>query len=207
MKRIPLIMAVGALLLVLSAGVALAHLNHINCANQDPENRLCKGTDGRDHIIGSDSTPGEDNIYADNNDSDNRGDADVVEGRDEDDTIRGQEGADELAGGEEDDDLYGNSGGDVIVDRVDYGPDDVDTVYGGGGDDDIDVKDGDGDDWVSCGKGRDRVWFDSGDVIKGNCERKNRGDRPEFNTSDTTATASAAGQQYGETTGEQTEAQ
>ena len=203
MKRISLIMAVGALLLVLSSGVVLAdHLHTIYCAQQNPSNSLCRGEDGRDHIIGSSNTPGEDNIYADDNDSDNRGRADVVEGRDEDDIIRGQEGNDELAGGEDDDTLYGNSGDDVIVDRL--STNDNDTVYGGGGDDDIDVSDGDGDDVVSCGTGRDRVWADSGDDIKGNCERENpSADPPEFNTGGTTATASATAQQYGETTDEQ----
>src|SRR3990170_6309276 len=108
-------MAVGALLLVLSAGVVLAdHLNTIRCAEQNPSNSLCTGKDGRDHIIGSNNTPGEDNIYADDNDSDNSGRADVVEGNDEDDRIRGQEGNDQLGGGADDDTLHGNVGDDVI---------------------------------------------------------------------------------------------
>jgi Ca2+-binding RTX toxin-like protein len=205
-KRIPLIMAVGALLLVLSAGVALAHLNEFYCNDKNPDTPLCPGTDERDHIIGSINFPGTDDIYADDNDSDNRGSADVVQGRDDDDIIRGQEGNDHLAGGPDDDTLYGNSGHDLIIDSESTGDEDV--AYGSAGDDNIDVKDGDGDDWVSCGKGRDRVWFDSGDVIRGNCERKNpSADPPEFNAGDTTATASAAGLQYGETPGEQTEAQ
>jgi Ca2+-binding RTX toxin-like protein len=198
-KRIPLIMAIGALLLVLSAGVALAHLNHINC---DPDRAKCQGTDERDHISGSNSG---DNIYADRDDGDNNGRADVVEADAGDDIVRGQEGNDELGGGEDDDTLYGNIGDDEIFDRFAFGPDDEDTVYGASGDDEIDVLDGDGDDVVSCGTGRDRVWADPGDDVKGNCERESNDpddpNRPDFNTGDTTATASASTEQYsGETT-------
>ena len=74
MKRVPLIMAVGALLLVLSAGVALVHLDHIRCVDENPGSDLCRGTDESDHIIGSgsesdpDEEPGPDDIYADNQD-------------------------------------------------------------------------------------------------------------------------------------------
>src|SRR5918998_527082 len=98
-------MAVGAVLLVLGAGMALAHLGHIECADENPGSDLCRGTDERDHIIGSGSEsdpnedPGTDDIYADDQDSDGRGDADAVEGRWYDDIIRGQEGADEIGGG------------------------------------------------------------------------------------------------------------
>ena len=47
-------------------------------------------------------------------------------------------------------------------------------AFGGLGRDFINVDDGDGNDVVNCGGGKDKVVFDKGDEIAKNCERRDR---------------------------------
>lgn len=192
MKRIPLIMAVGALLLVLSAGVALAHVVFINCdggpCNGTKHENFIDGTERRDVI---EAKAGEDEVWAYGSER---------SGEDARDVIYGQGDADEIHSGRDNDYVSGGSGNDRIFDEA--GPlgndeSDEDEVYGDSGNDRINVRDGDGLDYVNCGRGSDDVVVrDDGDEAD-NCER--RRDSLDSASADS-ATVSA--QQYG---GETTE--
>lgn len=106
------------------------------------------------------------------------------------DDIYGGPGNDRLRGGKGTDGLIGESGDDVLRAGVggepqpgpggivseyleDRATNDQDTVYGGPGAEFALVEDGDGRDFVNCGRGRyDLVEADPGDVVK-NCEEEN----------------------------------
>jgi Ca2+-binding RTX toxin-like protein len=131
---------VGALLLVLASGVALA-ANRIDCPNRD--GGRCVGTANADEMVGS---PGEDTIRG-------RGGPDLIKGRRAGDELHGETGGDEIvaarcAPGTE---IFGGRGDDVVKvtsdcgnltivppsDKVDCGPG-YDVVRGALPDDRID---------------------------------------------------------------------
>lgn len=76
------------------------------------------------------------------------------------------------------DTVTGNEVANWIFDDVNLytetGPD-TDIITGAEGKDFIVVKDGDGDDSVSCGAGNDTVYFDAGDelIVEADCEEQN----------------------------------
>ena len=80
------------------------------------------------------------------------------------DRLLGATGADLLDGGDGFDTLEGGPGPDRLRDS--QGPT---AAVGGAGDDTIDVRDGDGDDRVSCGAGTDRVMADRRDRVAADC--------------------------------------
>jgi hypothetical protein len=110
---------------------------------------------------------------------------DMIYGGPGNDTIYGGPGNDTIYGGRGDDTIYGGRGDDTI-----YGGRGDDTINGGGGNDRIidlhgattvttgpgaswvDVRDGDGNDRVSCAPGgHTRVLADPGDRLSGGCRR------------------------------------
>jgi Ca2+-binding RTX toxin-like protein len=154
-------------------------LRNMYCPDQSPDKRggECKGTKNRDNIDGTqydDRIAGlgdHDALYG------SRGD-DRLEGGPGDDYVEGGSGENRLEGGpgndtflsySENDTFYGGEGRDTMEDPSPFGgrfpdsptpPPDTDRAYGGADDDRIDVHDGDTDDVVSCGDGRDTVRFD-----------------------------------------------
>jgi hypothetical protein len=70
-----------------------------------------------------------------------------------------------------DDLILAGGGADEILADLFENRDDVDEVRAGEGADVIDVRDGDNDDIVNCGPGRDEVRANNGDDIADNCER------------------------------------
>jgi Ca2+-binding RTX toxin-like protein len=124
---------VGALLLTLVAGVAVART--YTC-----EDNRCPGTNNRDVITGDDSGQ----TFR------------LMEGND---VGRGKGGDDLLLGDGGNDDLYGNRGADVLRDRGDEG--DYDELFGGKGHDVLRADDGDSRDSGSCGRGDDTLYVDS----------------------------------------------
>jgi Ca2+-binding RTX toxin-like protein len=148
-------------------------LRNMYCPDQSPDKRggECKGTKNRDNI---DGTQYDDRITG-------LGDDDALYGMQGDDRVEGGHGGgeDRIEGGPGNDELRGYSGKDTfyrgegrdtIVDAAPNGrnprfpdympPPDTDRASGGADDDHIDVRDGDTDDVVSCGEGRDTVRFD-----------------------------------------------
>ena len=180
-------MAVGALLLVLTAAAAVAH-EFINCdggyCEGDRHDNIIDGTEKRDKV---EAKAGNDEIWGYGSPQDKR------------DVLYGQGDNDDIYGGRDDDYLSGGSGNDDIYDEAGprSGDDaDVDKVYGGSGNDYINVADGDGRDEVDCGEGSDDVVVrDDGDDAD-NCEDRD----PASSASADSATVSA--QQYGEETTE-----
>jgi Ca2+-binding RTX toxin-like protein len=79
-----------------------------------------------------------------------------------DDRVVGGGDRDWIFGGPGDDTLIGGDGNDTLRDPGPHGydPPDADKFYGGPDPDWIDARDGDADDVVSCGEGRDTVRFD-----------------------------------------------
>lgn len=103
MKRFGLVLVVGALLLALSAGLALAVLRE----GDNGDNRLV-GTPGdevgQDTLIGK---GGDDELIG-------RSAADQLDGGDGDDTLRGQPGNDTLVGGPGNDTILMDEGFDFV---------------------------------------------------------------------------------------------
>jgi hypothetical protein len=89
--------------------------------------------------------------------------ADYKGGGGYDDVIFGRAGNDTLRGGAGDDRIFGGPGYDVIT-----GGSGADRLYGGPGSDTIDAAD-DERDVVDCGRGNDRVFADSFDMVS-HCE-------------------------------------
>ncbi|MGI8909603.1 MAG: hypothetical protein ACR2JR_03485 [Rubrobacteraceae bacterium] len=165
------VMVVGALLLALSAGVALAAT--INCTGG-----LCEGTDKKDTLFG---VSGFDEING-------KGGADKIFGKSGDDILRGDfnsnpsavEGDDEVYGGAGKDFLLGEGGDDLLnggkgrdfIDAKDPSKNSTDAVKGGRGRDEIESTDREKD-VIDCGPGVvDKVRFDRRlDTVK-NCEKK-----------------------------------
>lgn len=134
---------IGAALVLLSSGVALAALNTIECKG----GRVCTGTEARDLMNGTD---GHNEMYA-------RGAADTLKGLGGRDLLYGEGGRDRLYGGEESDELYGGAR--------------LDQLYGGGGSDELyggayidDLFPGRGNDLVlDGGEDRDAYYFGTSD--------------------------------------------
>jgi Ca2+-binding RTX toxin-like protein len=149
MSRIMKVVVLGALILVLSAGTALA--------------ATLVGTEGDDNMSGSGVA---DQIFTlEGNDT--------VDGMGGNDEIYGNENNDFLIGAEGSDTLYGNTGNDA-VDLASFDiPGDSDQGYGGKGNDTIGAQDGNFD-LVNCGAGgSDVAFFDAGiDKVAANCETR-----------------------------------
>jgi Ca2+-binding RTX toxin-like protein len=91
---------------------------------------------------------------------------DALLGTDGDDYLKGRGGDDYLKGRGGDDTIEGGSGNDEIF------PGEGDEVYAGGGNDLIYARDTDGEDYIDCGAGFDRVeTIHRDDKTLGNCER------------------------------------
>lgn len=135
-KKATMIMAVGMLLFVLSASIAVAQtLIQKDC--EDNPAKECQGTKQDELIIGSNER---DIIYA-------RGGNDTVFDRGGDDKVSGGGGDDTLNGGSGFDKLFGGDGDDTI-DVLDN-PSSEDFVACGPGEDDTVFKDGN-DTVVNC---------------------------------------------------------
>jgi Ca2+-binding RTX toxin-like protein len=161
---VAMIAAAGAMLLATATGVAAAQQESpfVYCPHQSPDKRggECKGTKSYNDMLGTEFN---DRIAA-------LGSNDRVNALRGDDRVEGGPGDDSVFGGGGDDALYGGEGRDMLRDEDPFRrnstdpsytpPPDTDRVYGGADNDFIDVHDGDTDDVVSCGKGRDTVRFD-----------------------------------------------
>ncbi len=175
-KKMTMTVVLGALMLVLTAGAALA-LSQINCASfeQNPLTPQCFGTDQDDLIEGR---PVRDIIYA--NDGDDEVNAEF--GKDE---VYGEAGRDKIEGGGEGpqngpleglDKLYGGDDNDVLKD-IRAGRD-FDELRGGEGNDRLTAYDSDPLDILICGPGRDdTAIFDAdniagSDSVSASCENK-----------------------------------
>lgn len=163
MRRTMLLVAAGALALLVASGVALAA--SISCPNA-PGGK-CYGTNAGDGMYGTDRV---DRMYG-------FGGADLMYGyRSGDrmyggnesgwgDKLLGQRGEDKMKGNRGDDALYGGNGDDVVYgDRGDdliqggYGND---ALYTGYGYDQVNAQDGERD-LIVCGPGADLVYYDFG---------------------------------------------
>ncbi len=128
--RAMLILALmGAAVVLLSSGVALATLPPIENTIECNTGRVCTGTEARDLMKGTD---GHNKMYA-------KGAADALKGFGKWDLLYGEGGhdhlyggggSDELYGGDRDDQLYGGGGSDKL-----YGGAYVDNLFPGRGDD------------------------------------------------------------------------
>lgn len=180
MRRASLTFVMMAVMIALSAGVAVAAVKF--------------GTDGRDFLIGTNS---EDQLYG-------RGGSDGLAGKEGDDVLYGDDGNDFMHGGrvgwgmaaDGEDKLFGGNGSDCMFggsedDILHGGPgnDDMghycyefifdrggDIFYGGSGNDDIiAIVDTEAQerDLVFCGPGKDTVYYRKGVDRLFDCERKN----------------------------------
>jgi hypothetical protein len=176
LKKMVMGVVAGALMLALTAGLALA-LNQINCGSgsQNPLTPECFGTDQDDLIEGRDAR---DIIFA--NDGDDKVNAQYGE-----DDVYGETGRDKIEGGGEGpqygpleglDKLYGGSDDDVLQD-IRAGRD-FDELRGGEGNDRLNAYDSDPLDILNCGPGRDdTAIFDAdniagSDSVSASCENK-----------------------------------
>ena len=179
MRRTILVMAMAALMVALTAGMALAVVK-----NGGPGDNTLRGTSAPDELNGN---KGDDKLFG-------LGRQDVLSGGSGDDFIKGGAGRDSIFGGfapvaddpdtpEEptgDDTIFGGPGGDSISGGVgndaihgDAGPDEI---FGNTGRDRIVVaeevfpKKGEVDE-VSCGGGTDVVVVDPNDEVADDCEK------------------------------------
>jgi hypothetical protein len=156
MSRTVKLILMGALMLALAAGAALAAAPLI-CPSGGG---LCVGTPEADTITGSGNV---DQIFALEGD-------DFVDGWGGNDLIYGNEDADTLRGAEGSDVLRGNSGNDSIDAFSFDTTGSTDQIFGGGGNDEILAEDGNVDS-IDCGAGLlDRAFMDpTKDTVTG-CE-------------------------------------
>jgi len=165
-----LLTAMGLLLLVLAAGVALAQPQPptITCTGG-----VCQGTQSDDLIWG---TQGYDLIIA-------KGGSDGVNAQEGNDHVLGGPGDDVfgpphqpikgLEGGVGNDTVSGGPGKDTVSDVYGplYGfPSDTDRLFGGPDKDFVNGLDGDTLDYLNCGPGEDLYQADPGDTVLDNCE-------------------------------------
>lgn len=154
-RRTILLLAIGALALMLVGGAAFAAT-----VNGTDGSDTLRGTQQDDKIRGFD---GKDSISGEggNDKIDGGNDADLVNGGAESDAINGGYGADDLRGG-------------VDSDTIKDGPEDdisEDTIYGGDGNDDITSANvPNARDTINCGEGYDLVFADSLDTVSDDCE-------------------------------------
>ncbi len=171
MKRMMVMLSVAALMVALSASVALAA--SISCPNSS--DGKCFGTAVGDGMYG---TPGVDTIYG-------FGGADLIYGYGGADTLYGGNESgwgDKILGGNANDRVLGQAGDDALYgqngnDRVNggYGNDLIvggygnDVLSGGPGGDQINARDGQKDTIVFC-INEDTVYYDSSlDVLRDSC--------------------------------------
>jgi Ca2+-binding RTX toxin-like protein len=176
MRQTTLVVVVGALLVVLTAGAAMA-LNQISCNSfsQNPLTPECSGTPQEDLIEGRDAR---DIIYAvDGDDEVNaRYGGDDVYGAGRDEIEGGGHGPEGVLHYEDLDKLYGGDGNDVLKDR--RANSDHDELRGGEGNDIVNAYDCDVLDIVVCGFGTDdTATFDAdsvagSDSVSDSCEHK-----------------------------------
>ena len=147
MRRTATILAVVALMVTFSSGVALAAYEdsitgtaHTDILSGSAQAEQISGLGGGDQINGNGGT----------------------------DLVRGGPGRDELSDGRGRDTVYGGAGVDNLIG---YGDTSVDHFYAGGGDDTVQSRDVPAvKDVVSCGAGIDTVYADKADVVSDNCE-------------------------------------
>jgi len=149
MRGIATTLAVVALMVTFSSGVALAAL----------EDRIT-GTDRTDIFTGTDKAEWISGL----------GGGDRINGGGGDDLIEGGKGSDELGDGIGQDTLYGGSGQDNLIGQG--GDTSRDRFIAGSGDDLIQPADEPAiEDIINCGPGTDTVYADKADVVNANCER------------------------------------
>jgi Ca2+-binding RTX toxin-like protein len=144
MGRMAMVLTAVALMVVLSAGVAVAA-------------DITRGTEDRDVLDGSGK----------NETISGFGGPDTLDGAGGRDTVKGGDGGDEAGGGTGADEVYGGPGDDYLIDAPDN---DRDVLYGHSGEDNIQVRDFPAvKDVVYCGSGRDTAYVDRLDVVH-DCE-------------------------------------
>ncbi|HET7271055.1 MAG TPA: hypothetical protein VFI90_08195 [Rubrobacter sp.] len=147
MRRTATILAVVALMVTFSSGVALA-------AYQDS----ITGTDHTDILSGTRQSEQISGL----------GGGDQINGGGGTDLVRGGLGRDELSDGLGQDTVYGGAGVDNLIG---YGDTSVDHFYAGSGDDTLQPRDVPAvKDVVTCGTGTDTVYADEADVVSSDCE-------------------------------------
>ena len=138
MGRMAMVMTAVALMVVLSAGVAVA--------------ASITGTEDRDVLDGSGK----------NETISGRGGPDTLNGAGGGGT-KGGDGGDEAGGGTEADEVHGGPGDDYLIDAPDN---DRDVLHGNSGEDNVPVRDFPAiKDVVYCGSGRDTAYVDRLDVV------------------------------------------
>jgi Ca2+-binding RTX toxin-like protein len=149
MRRTAMILAVVALMVVSSSGVALAAYE-VSITGTDGED-IISGTGKSEHISGF-------------------GGDDQLNGGGGDDLVEGGLGSDELGDGSGGDTVNGNGGADNLIGQS--GDTSVDRFYGSSGDDTVQSKDVPAfQDTVECGAGTDTVYADKADVVGDDCEQ------------------------------------
>jgi Ca2+-binding RTX toxin-like protein len=147
MRRTATILAVVALMVTFSSGMALAAYDDSITGTDHTD--ILSGTSQAEQISGL-------------------GGGDQINGGGGADLVRGDLGSDELSDGRGQDTVYGGAGVDNLIG---YGDTSVDYFYGGGGDDTVQSRDVPAvKDVVSCGVGTDTVYADKADVVSDNCE-------------------------------------
>ncbi len=171
MRRVALLLAGMAAVLVLASGVALA-VNKVGTDGPDTlrgtdkdDNLVGKGgqddlfgLDGSDNLLGGE---GRDNLFGGNESGPGGGDK----------NLDGGEGNDVVLGGRGSDNIVGGDGNDLLIDGNLRDPS-QDRLAGGDGNDVIDVINRPAvKDIVVCGDGFDRVLADRKDTVTPDCER------------------------------------
>jgi hypothetical protein len=155
MSRTVKLILMGALMLALAAGAALAG-PPLLCPSGGG---LCVGTPQPDTITGSGNV---DQIFAVEGN-------DFVDGWGGNDLIYGNEDADTLRGAEQSDVVHGNTGDDSIEADINDTAGSTDRSFGGAGNDMIHAQDGNVDS-IDCGAGLlDQAFTDPIDTVTG-CE-------------------------------------
>ena len=149
MRRMATILAVVALMVTFSSGVALAAFEDSIIGTDHTD--IFKGTSKAEQISGL-------------------GGGDQINGGGGNDLVEGGAGADELGDGLGQDSVYGGAGKDNLIGQG--GDASSDHFFAGRGDDIVQPWDSPAvKDVVGCGPGIDKVYADKADVIKDNCER------------------------------------
>ncbi len=147
-RRTVLLVIVGAFLLALVSGAAVARTFDCNKST-------CNGTKNNDTIRGDSS----------NQTFNGLGRNDTILGRGGDDDIFGNNGRDNLSGQGGDDDLFGGADNDSLNDNEPTNIDDTDSLDGGSGNDALNADDGDILDTLNGGQGNDTCRGDAGDTF------------------------------------------
>jgi Ca2+-binding RTX toxin-like protein len=149
MRRTATILAVVALMVVSSSGMALAAYEV-----------SMPGTDGEDNISGTEKSEHISGLGGD----------DRLNGGGGDDLVEGGLGSDELGDGRGQDTINANDGADNLIGQG--GDTSVDHFYAEGGRDTIQTRDVPAvKDTVECGAGTDTVYADKADVVGDACEQ------------------------------------